>query len=1462
MDKTRKMKQAITSHIRKVLATLCGVALFSTGAFGYDVWLGLPYFPKGADTTLRGEWELTAEMLEGLNPNLSQTKTPIPERITNAEWRRIIALMPNAKNNAMKGMPRTHFNYGTRTDRGTLAEYLVNVFREEPRFGYKFKWVMPFDNQPNEDRTAPVYTWSDAELQELRDWLDNNGRADVRIITNVRNNGAASRANVSKSIIQGYSIEARPTLWFENNGRRQDFLKWALSQNSVKDKHVKFQMPFGRHLAGNGFPTMDGYQAMRVCMRWLIADVLEGDLEFMRRDDVTFMSIIYDPGIHFPEKSADGTKYVNSVTSVSLSIMEQKALFDGTAPGGLISMEQAMSYDRISIPTVPEGPEGAEHGLVAHWPLDEGSGTVANDVAGEGSFNGELLNGASWGSDSTRNSFVSFDGVNDRIRTTFRDALADTDDFTWAWWAKSELSSTDAAQRGSIMVGNRFGGSGSESLEFIKFSPTAAQFANTDNSSAIDDYDYANLPQNEWHHYAMVKNGTSYQWYVDGVAQGTPQTLSYSETTLLPFLIGGDDDGSGTRANEHFKGGIDDVVLYRSALSQQDIANVRDGIYEQTVTMVALGSPAESSAGSTWSDGAPAHSNANYIVPATGNLRGETGTSTFPGSSLKVESGGRFQVRALDGSDEATTVDNLILAGGAGFGAGQFAELAAGTGNDATNLLDGKIVQSGATRLLTFSSNTRSLKIASQISGSGTLQVVGQGVIVSNAENTFSGEWEIQAGATLQFSDAGGVGTADINVRDGGNLNIEGQWDTGAKLTVADTPTTSVEIGNNSWSVSDLVFGGISLPGGTYSASTLNALGSNAVFLGSGVVRVLPPGTTSRSVVFNVAGTTEWVCPEGVTSIEVECWGGGGAGGSSSSTGAAQVYVAGGGAAGGAYAKKSIVPVTPGRTYTVTIAPAAVALNPAAATTGARVNGADISFTGDNGVTVLAKGGQGGQSVFNPAATRGGVGGIGSVTGSISDGPGYVFAGGSGNYPLNKGGSGGGGAGDSEAGGDGYLEDPDDEESISLPGDGGHEGGGDGGSGANNVGNGGNGSTPGGGGGGARTGRFTVSSGADLQKVGGSGGLGQIRISYLVLPSYDTTAADAPIAHWKLDEGSGSTAFDSSRNAHNGSLRFGASWRSDSTRESFISFDGNNDRISTPFTYALSSSADFTWSWWANQQSTSGDNGAIMVGNRYGGTGSESLEFIKLMPAGAQFANTEDANNIERYDYANITPNQWHHYAMVKSGNSLQWYVDGVAQGSPVSINYGETSPIPFNIGGDDDDESPGGRENEHFEGFIDDVVLYNRALSPVEMSFVRNGNYSEMSTTELESWRFTHFRTIANTGMAADIFDANSDGESNLLEFATGQNPMADTLALTRVKKGDGNVEFRYSRSRAAYAEGLRFSVEWSDTLLPGSWSDTGVTEVDDMENPGNSEVQNRIAYIPLGAEGKRFMHLKVSRP
>ncbi len=127
-----------------------------------------------------------------------------------------------------------------------------------------------------------------------------------------------------------------------------------------------------------------------------------------------------------------------------------------------------------------------------------------------------------------------------------------------------------------------------------------------------------------------------------------------------------------------------------------------------------------------------------------------------------------------------------------------------------------------------------------------------------------------------------------------------------------------------------------------------------------------------------------------------------------------------------------------------------------------------------------------------------------------------------------------------------------------------------------------------------------------------------------------------------------------------------------------------------------------------------------------------------------------------------------------------------------------------------------------------------------------------------LDNWRQTYFGTTLNSGTAADTFDANGDGELNLMEFATAQNPNAATLATPTLVKNGATLEFTYTRSLAAMGDGVTFTVEYSDTLATGSWSSSGIEQNQTVTFDDGITQTLRVA-VPAGDGPNRFVRLKV---
>ncbi len=126
-------------------------------------------------------------------------------------------------------------------------------------------------------------------------------------------------------------------------------------------------------------------------------------------------------------------------------------------------------------------------------------------------------------------------------------------------------------------------------------------------------------------------------------------------------------------------------------------------------------------------------------------------------------------------------------------------------------------------------------------------------------------------------------------------------------------------------------------------------------------------------------------------------------------------------------------------------------------------------------------------------------------------------------------------------------------------------------------------------------------------------------------------------------------------------------------------------------------------------------------------------------------------------------------------------------------------------------------------------------------------------------SWRANYFGTTASTGMSADDADPDSDGESNLLEFATSQNPLSGKRLVTPVVTDGSSVEFSYLRSLAGISAGMIYQVEWSDDLSSGSWNSTGVSESVISSDTTSQSVR---VSVPKNPSSNLFMRLRVISP
>ena len=203
---------------------------------------------------------------------------------------------------------------------------------------------------------------------------------------------------------------------------------------------------------------------------------------------------------------------------------------------------------------------GNEPGLLAYYPFNEATGTVVRDQSGQGN-NGTVSDASWWGCTAPignpGNTVMQFDGVNDYI-TANKSLMNNLSAFTLEGWVKA-LSLPEAA------IISLFGQNG-----VIEFGINSQKLAVW--TKDCPHWFHADAPYSlhEWHHVAVVGNGTNVLLYLDGVQikTGGSQTKNY-ETSADHFQIGAGVWDGGLK--HPFNGNIAEVRIWNKARTQAEI---------------------------------------------------------------------------------------------------------------------------------------------------------------------------------------------------------------------------------------------------------------------------------------------------------------------------------------------------------------------------------------------------------------------------------------------------------------------------------------------------------------------------------------------------------------------------------------------------------------------------------------------------------------------------------------------------------------------------------------------------------------------------------------------------------------------------------------------------------------------------------------------------------------------------
>jgi fibronectin type 3 domain-containing protein len=192
---------------------------------------------------------------------------------------------------------------------------------------------------------------------------------------------------------------------------------------------------------------------------------------------------------------------------------------------------------------------------------------------------------------------------------------------------------------------------------------------------------------------------------------------------------------------------------------------------------------------------------------------------------------------------------------------------------------------------------------------------------------------------------------------------------------------------------------------------------------------------------------------------------------------------------------------------------------------------------------------------------------------------------------------------------------------------------------------------------------------------------------------------------YSFNAGSGTTVIDASSNGNNGTIN-GATWSTQGRYGGALSFNGTSNMVVIPNSASLNLSAGMTLQAWIMPTAVQSGWRTVMQREVDAYFLNASNDNGPLIPSGGGHIGDQ----VQWVSGSTASPvNAWTHLAMTYDGAQMRLYVNGVLAAGQTATGPIQTNSNALRIGGN----VPYG---EFFQGLIDEVRVYNRALSQAEI--------------------------------------------------------------------------------------------------------------------------------------------------
>ena len=298
--------------------------------------------------------------------------------------------------------------------------------------------------------------------------------------------------------------------------------------------------------------------------------------------------------------------------------------------------------------------------------------------------------------------------------------------------------------------------------------------------------------------------------------------------------------------------------------------------------------------------------------------------------------------------------------------------------------------------------------------------------------------------------------------------------------------------------------------------------------------------------------------------------------------------------------------------------------------------------------------------------------------------------------------------------------------------------------------------------------------------------------SFVTIPVMEITDPNL-VGWWKLDEGLGTTAVDYSGYDHHGTFQGSPQW-GNGYHDGALEFTKTGQYVDCGAAAAQEVTGDFTIAAWVQ---LGPNNAGLYEGiagklTRRGGADYMGFGIVRYNSNVFRlWVSDGDSAQINGRASSDLTyaDTEWHHVAGVREGQTNALYVDGIRQSETTTTDFVPSEEF-FHIG-----RQYSHLDDRYFQGLIDDVRIYNKAMSQEAIILV-------MRDDPLLAWQ-----PEPRSGQLADIENATP------LTWSRGDKATqhgvyfgTDKAAVANADASDTTGIYRGRQSATSYtpAEGL----------------------------------------------------------